>query len=110
MAEDILVTEHSCKKGEVVSCQGIDKSVSIGYGTFPPDDKPYTALSGERENIIELLEAVLKNQRKHNLPEMGFTITMPCGYEQEFKESSDIPMEDLPCSCGKLERFLIKLD
>lgn len=84
--------------------------VTIGYGTFPQDDKPYTALSGKRENIIELLEAVLKNQRRQNLPELGFIITMPCGYNRIFRKPDTIPMEDLSCSCGKPERFLIKLD
>jgi len=84
--------------------------VHIPYGAFPQDDEPYAALSGKREDIIELLEAMLKMQRKYNQPEIGFTITMPCGYEQSFRESGDIPMEDLPCPCGKPERFLIKLD
>lgn len=83
--------------------------VTIGYGAFPPDNQPYAALSGSRGNIIELLEAVLKNQREHNLSEIGFTITMPCGCEQAFREISDIPMENLPCPCGKPERFMIKL-
>jgi len=84
--------------------------LAIGYGAFPKDDKPYTALSGKRENIIELLEAMLDNQRRQNLPELGFTITMPCGYERNFKQSNDIPMEDLLCPCGKPGRYLIKLD
>ena len=86
-----------------------DLKLHIGYGAFPQDDTPYTALSGRREDIIELLEATLANQRRSNLPETGFAITMPCGYEQEFREPSDIPMENLPCSCGKPERFMIKL-
>jgi len=109
MAEDILITEHSCKKGEVVSCQGIQDKVTIGYGAFPQDDKPYAALKGKRDDIIKLLEAVLKNQRDQNLPELGFTITMPCGCEQVFKELRDIPIENLLCPCGNPGHIMIKL-
>lgn len=88
----------------------VDKLVTIAHGDFPKDNEPYTALSGKRGNIVALLGAILTEQQERNLPKEGFTITMPCGYEQSFGESGDIPMEDLPCPCGKPERFLIKLD
>ena len=86
-----------------------DELLTIGYGAFPKDGEPFTALSGRRENIVTYLEAVLARQKEHNIPDRGFTITMPCGYEQNFKEVSDIPIKDLPCPCGKAERFLITL-
>ena len=83
--------------------------LTIGYGAFPPDGEPYTALAGKREDIVELLEEVLNLQRKRNQHEVGFTITMPCGHEQAFRELDDIPLENLRCPCSKAERFMIKL-
>ena len=84
------------------------KDLVIPYGAFPKDGEPLTTLSGKRENIVALLKAVLAQQQERNIPDRGFTITMPCGYEQNFRELSDIPTEDLPCPCGK--EFLIKLN
>ena len=86
------------------------KDLVIPYGAFPKDGEPYIALSGKRESIVAMLEAVLAQQQERNIPDRGFTITMPCGYERNFKEPNDIPMENLPCPCGKTGRFLIKLD
>ena len=86
------------------------KDLVIPYGAFPEDGESFTALSGKRENIIAFLEAVLTQQQERNIPDRGFTITMPCGYEQNFRELSDIPTEDLPCPCGKAGQFLIKLN
>ena len=80
----------------------------IALGDLPKSGETFIALSGKREDIIEMLEAVNSLQEVRNLPDRGFTITMPCGYEQIFKESSDIPTEDLSCPCGK--EFLIKLN
>ena len=86
-----------------------DKLVTIPYGAFPKDGEPFTALSGKRENIVALLKAMLANQQEHKLPEIGFVISMPCGYGRIFREPSDIPLENLPCLCDKPERFLITL-
>ena len=86
------------------------EDVIIPYGAFPEDGEPFTALSGKRENIIAMLKAVLTQQQERNIPDRGFTITMPCGYERNFRELNNIPIKNLPCPCGKTGRFLIKLD
>jgi len=76
--------------------------------TIYQDSELNIALSGKREEIIAYLEAVINRQQECDIPDRGFTITMPCGHERNFREADNIPVEDLPCPCGK--GFLIKLD
>ena len=86
-----------------------DELVTIAKGDYPKEGEPCVALAGKREDIASLLDAVLENQWKMQMPQVGFTITMPCGYNQVFTSPSDIPNEDLPCPCKREGHFLIKL-
>ncbi len=77
--------------------------LEISLGDYPPEGNPFTAITvTDRQTLIDLLSACKK--RGHN-----FEITMPCGYSKEFKEYADIPFEDLPCPCGRTNRYLIRL-
>ena len=71
-------------------------------------DQPGVVLSGTRDAITQMLDSVLDNQHKHKLPVIGFTITMPCGYERDFSSHDDIPQDDIPCPCGV--GFLMRIE
>ena len=74
--------------------------IQIALGDYPPQDEPFTAMTAtDRQAIIELL---------NDAPNGYFEITMPCGYSQKFEKPEDIPLSDLPCSCGQVNRYLIK--
>ena len=38
------------------------------------------------------------------------TLTMPCGNSITYPDVEDIPMEDIPCSCGDLTHWFVKYD
>jgi len=72
--------------------------LDISLGDYP--EKAYTAMTAtDRHSVIELLD---------KSPNGYFEITMPCGYSQKFEKHKDIPFEDLPCPCGRFDRYLIK--
>ena len=83
--------------------------IQIG-GNYPPRGEPYTALlARDRQAIIEVFDKCREHQHQLGIrQDHAFEITMPCGYSKKFKEHSNIPTEDLPCPCGRAERYLIK--
>jgi len=81
--------------------------VSIALGDYPCS--AFTALTAtNRQAVVDLLDECVELQKKRGLEIYGFTITMPCGLSQVFREHDDIPMDDLPCSCGREGHYLIR--
>ncbi len=81
------------------------EGLEISTGDYPPVDEPFTAMTATtRQAIIDLLDETKGIDGDNGY----FEITMPCGYSRKFREHSDIPFDDLPCSCGKVDRYLIQ--
>ncbi len=80
---------------------GWEDLVKIPLGAYPKNGEPFTAITGTKENIATLMTAVFD---KGN----DITIFMPCGYERVLHD--EIPQEDIPCPCGRVGRFLVKIE
>ena len=88
--------------------KGFEGRIEVSACTYEPE-KPFGAVRAvDRQALVDLLDKCVERQRKRQGVINGFTITMPCGYERQFTTNSDIPFEDLPCSCGQAYRYLIK--
>ncbi len=79
--------------------------IEVALGDYPAEGEPYSAMEAtDRQAIIDLLDET----KKLHGSEGYFEITMPCGYSKKFTEYGDIPLEDLPCPCGRKGRYLIR--
>ena len=84
-------------------------NLEIALGDYPPLDEPFTAmLVTDRNTVVAFLYECLELQQKRGKEFYGFAISMPCGYEKQFQQGQDIPLEDLPCPCGRKDRYLIR--
>ena len=94
--------------GYIAQYQQIRDRIEVAKGWFKPDDD-CVAITGSREDIILMLEAVKEDRRKYGIISSGTLISMPCGAEYRLKEISDIPFADLPCSCGRANHYFVRI-
>ena len=76
--------------------------IKVSLGGYPPIDKPFTAMiPKDRQAIVDFFNVC--KERGHR-----FEISMPCGYSRKFASYDDIPLDDLPCGCGRDDHYLIR--
>jgi len=79
--------------------RGFEGRITVSEYLQSTTESYTAAVVKDRQTLVDLMDRCRLGK---------FTITMPCGYEKEFAQHSDIPFEDLPCPCGKEHLFVYK--
>lgn len=67
-------------------------------------DEPFIALNPvDSQALLDFFDAAREERHK-----WAFSIRMPCGKQRAFDSRADIPLEDLPCPCGREDHYFVK--
>ncbi len=60
-----------------------------------------------RTALGHVFKCGIELDEKGNIP---YTFTMPCGNSITYPDIDEIPMENIPCSCGNLNHWFVKYE
>lgn len=91
------------RKAVTIQAIGILWQIIRTVRTSTTNEELYKML---RRSILR--EAFLKGCQLDEHGNMPYTIMMPCGDSITYPDIDDIPMKDVPCSCGDPTHWFVK--